>query len=148
MGQQQLLLIVLSVIIVGVAIAVGVTQFKSSAVDSNRQAVIGDLVNLAAKAQRYYRTPQQLGGGNQDFANFALSTIEQTNANGNYDVGDAAPGDNSPVVPPTPPTAATGGVGAPVFIIGSGTETGNDGTNPVKVYVQVTPDQITTTILN
>ncbi|NIS38712.1 hypothetical protein GWN26_11755, partial [Candidatus Saccharibacteria bacterium] len=52
MGQQQLLLIVLSVIIVGVAIAVGVNMFQSSAVDANRQAMITDLVNYSAKAQR------------------------------------------------------------------------------------------------
>ena len=58
MGQQQLLLIVLSVIIVGVAVSVGVTQFQSSAMDSNRQAVIADLVNYASKAQRFFRTPQ------------------------------------------------------------------------------------------
>lgn len=149
MGQQQLLLIVLSVIIVGVAIAVGVTQFRSSAVDSNRQALIGDLVNLAAKAQRYYRTPQQLGGGNQDFANFALSMIEAENANGTYDVADDAPTTNAAVViPVTGPTEATGGAGLPVYIVGSGTETGNDDANPVKVYVEVTADQIITTILN
>ncbi len=128
MGQQQLLLIVLSVIIVGVAIAVGVTQFKTSAVDSNRQAVIGDLVNLAAKAQRYYRTPAQLGGGDQDFAGFALSTIEATNANGNYVVTILTPSDS-------------------INIVGTGTENGDDG-NPVQVRVGVSGDVITTTILN
>lgn len=148
MGQQQLLLIVLSVIIVGVAVAVGVTQFQSSAVDANRQAIIGDLVNHAAKAQRYFRTPQELGGGNQDFADFALGTLEGTNANGTYEVADAAPANNSAVVPTTPPASATGGAGQPVYIIGSGTEIGDDGTNPVKVYVQVTATTITTTPIN
>ncbi|MEJ2050038.1 MAG: hypothetical protein P8Y60_09420, partial [Calditrichota bacterium] len=62
MGQQQLLLIVLGIIIVGIAIAVGVNMFQSSAVETNRQAMISDLANLAAKAQRYYRTPTELGG--------------------------------------------------------------------------------------
>jgi hypothetical protein len=65
MGQQQLLLIVLGVIIVGIAIAVGISMFKSSAVDANRSAVASDLANLASKAQRYYRTPVELGGGGQ-----------------------------------------------------------------------------------
>ena len=53
MGQQQLLLIVLGVIIVGIAIAVGITMFKTNAQSSNRDQVINDLQNLAAKAQQY-----------------------------------------------------------------------------------------------
>lgn len=128
MGQQQLLLIVLSVIIVGVAIAVGVTQFRSSAVDSNRQALIADMVNLAAKAQRYYRTPAQLGGGGQSFVGFALSSIESSNANGTY--------------------TATVTNDSTMSIVGIGTETGNDGANEVKATVTVTPDTITTSIDN
>ncbi|MCS7229484.1 MAG: hypothetical protein RMJ81_07800 [Candidatus Kryptonium sp.] len=86
MGQQQLLLIVLGVIIVGIAIAVGISMFKSSAVDANRSAIAGDLANLAAKAQRYYRTPVELGGGGNSFANFALSPLDTGNANGSYRV--------------------------------------------------------------
>ncbi len=53
MGQQQLLLIILGVIIVGIAVAVGITMFQDNAVDQNRSAVIADLTTLAAKAQRY-----------------------------------------------------------------------------------------------
>ncbi len=86
MGQQQLLLIVLGVIIVGIAIAVGISMFKSSAVDANRSAIAGDLANLASKAQRYYRTPTELGGGGNSFAGFALSSLDQENANGSYRV--------------------------------------------------------------
>ena len=86
MGQQQLLLIVLGVIIVGIAIAVGISMFKSSAVDANRSAIISDLANLASKAQRYYRTPVELGGGGNSFANFALSPLDTGNVNGSYRV--------------------------------------------------------------
>jgi Tfp pilus assembly protein PilE len=86
MGQQQLLLIVLGVIIVGIAIAVGISMFKSSAVDANRSAIAGDLANLASKAQRYYRTPVELGGGGQSFNNFSLSPLDTGNANGSYRV--------------------------------------------------------------
>lgn len=86
MGQQQLLLIVLGVIIVGIAIAVGISMFKSSAVDANRSAIASDLANLASKAQRYYRTPVELGGGGNSFANFALSPLDTGNANGSYRV--------------------------------------------------------------
>ncbi len=39
MATQQILLIVLTVIIVGIAIAVGIAMFKAHAINSNRQAV-------------------------------------------------------------------------------------------------------------
>ena len=42
MGQTQILLIVLSVIIVGVAVAVGIDQFQENALTSNRDAVAAD----------------------------------------------------------------------------------------------------------
>ena len=145
MGQQQLLLIVLGVIIVGVAIAVGVTQFRSSAIDFNRQAVISDLTNFAAKAQRFYRTPTTLAGGGQDFNSFALSAIDTGNANGSFSITTTAPtgatfvaGDNSGI-------SATSQT---MYIIGCGKETGNDASNPVKVYATVSADQIATAILN
>ncbi|MBI2417017.1 MAG: hypothetical protein HYV28_03805, partial [Ignavibacteriales bacterium] len=57
MGQQQLLLIVLGVIIVGIAIVVGINLFRASAIDANRNGVISDLNNLAAMAQQYYKKP-------------------------------------------------------------------------------------------
>ena len=67
MGMQQILLIVLSVIIVGVAIAVGITMFRTQAVNANRQAIANDLNNFAASAMAYYKTPESMGGGGRDF---------------------------------------------------------------------------------
>ena len=67
MGQQQLLLIILGVIIVGIAVAVGITMFQDNAVDQNRSAVIADLTTLSAKAQQYYAKPTTLGGGGNSF---------------------------------------------------------------------------------
>jgi len=145
MGQQQLLLIVLSVIIVGVAIAVGVTQFQSNAVESNRQAVISDLVQYSAKAQRFYRTPSQLGGGSQSFTGFALSPIDTANANGTYAATTTQPSGTGAV---TGTVTALSSAGATIYIAGSGKENGNNGTSPVKAYATVTANAITSTILN
>ena len=98
MGQQQLLLIILGVIIVGIAVAVGITMFQDNAVDQNRSAVIGDLTTLAAKAQQYYAKPQSLGGGGNSFVGLTadatgigiLASIAFTNnANGVYSVKTA-----------------------------------------------------------
>ena len=145
MGQQQLLLIVLGVIIVGVAIAVGVTQFRSSAVDSNRQAVISDLVNYAAKAQRYYRTPTALAGGGQDFNGFALAAVDTGNANGSYSITTTAPSGATAVAGSV---TAVSAASQTIYVVGCGKETGNDSTNPVKVYATVTADNIATSVLN
>ena len=46
MGQQQLLLIVLGVIIVGIAVVVGINLFNANATNANRDAVVSDLNNL------------------------------------------------------------------------------------------------------
>ena len=51
MGQQQLLLIVLGVIIVGIAVVVGISVFTASSSSSNQDAVISDLQNISANAQ-------------------------------------------------------------------------------------------------
>lgn len=101
MGQQQLLLIILGVIIVGIAVAVGITMFQDNAVSANKDAVTNDLVQLAAKAQQYYRKPASLGGGGNSFAALTgttglallVSTAFSDNDNGVYSItGSAASG--------------------------------------------------------
>ena len=101
MGQQQLLLIILGVIIVGIAVAVGITMFQDNAVSSNRDAVINDLMHFAAKAKHFYNRPTSMGGGGHSFtgltANAAgmlvlVSTNYSDNSNGTYTIsvaGDA-----------------------------------------------------------
>lgn len=148
MGQQQLLLIVLGVIIVGISIAVGVTQFKSGAVDSNRQAVIGDLVNLGAKAQRFYRTPTTLAGGGQNFQNFQMYEVDYENSNGSFRMQTTEP--SAAGACPTAATSNTkvGSSASTIYLVGWGKEVGNDNSNYVEVYAKVTADSITTTVLN
>ena len=98
MGQQQLLLIILGVIIVGIAVAVGITMFQDNAVDQNRSAVISDLTTLAAKAQQFYAKPITLGGGGNSFVGLTAdatglgllaSPAFTDNANGTYTVKTA-----------------------------------------------------------
>ena len=130
MGQQQLLLIILGVIVVGIAVAVGITMFSDSATNANRDALTNDLVNLASRAQQFYRRPTALGGGGNSFAlitkdaaGLARLTNNSKNGNGLYSIA----------------TAGTGGTGtsAAVEIEGVGNETGIDGANPVKMHVKV-----------
>ena len=62
MGTQQILLIVLSVIIVGIAVAVGITMFNQQAFNSNRNACISDLNMFATQAMAWWKTPETHGG--------------------------------------------------------------------------------------
>jgi hypothetical protein len=92
MGQQQLLLIILGVIIVGIAIAVGLSLFSAQSVQSNRDAIINDLNNLAAQAYQFRIRPASMGGGQGDYTTFTLPTKMKTNENGTY---TAAPTTNT-----------------------------------------------------
>ena len=84
MGQQQLLLIILGVIVVGIAIAIGVSMFSAASISSNKDGIINDLNNLAANAFQYKIRPGTMGGGNGTYTNYAIPLKLRTNANGIY----------------------------------------------------------------
>jgi len=141
MGQQQLLLIVLGVIIVGIAIAVGINMFVSNAANANRDAVISDLNNLAAQAQQYWRKPTEMGGGNQSFNGLKYNARDTANANGHYYWGTSPSGTNEL-------TTAVSGVTTTLYLIGVGKEKGHDNTNPVKVVAIVTSETLRDSVAN
>jgi hypothetical protein len=86
MGQQQLLLIVLSVILVGIALGVAINLFQANAIESNRSAISDDLLYYATKAREFYWRPSTLGGGNRSFSGITLPKLSKmaSNANGRY----------------------------------------------------------------
>jgi len=67
MGQQQLLLVILVTIIVGIATVVAINTFGSAADAATLDAVRQDLASIAASAQGFYMKPQMLGGGGRTF---------------------------------------------------------------------------------
>jgi hypothetical protein len=70
MGQQQLLLIILGVIIVGIAIAIGLQLFQAGSIDANQDAMISDVMNIAAHADQWRIRPVTMGGGDGVFTNY------------------------------------------------------------------------------
>src|SRR6266478_2682874 len=90
MGQQQLLLIILGVIIVGIAIAVGISMFSSSSVQANKDAIVNDLNNLAADAYQFRIRPTTMGGGGGAYDNskggtaYVIPKKLQSNSNATY----------------------------------------------------------------
>jgi len=121
MGQQQLLLIVLGVIIVGIAVVVGINLFNANATNANRDGVISDLNNLGAMAQQFYKKPTSMGGGGNNFTGngntWAIPTGLDSTANGTY--GATVNADD-------------------VVIIGIGTEPGDGGVVQATATVSAT----------
>ena len=62
MGTQQILMIVLSVIIVGAAVAVGIQMFDTQANNQARNAIVSDLMQFGVQAQAWFRQPVVMGG--------------------------------------------------------------------------------------
>lgn len=125
MGQQQLLLIVLGVIVVGIAVVVGINLFNANAISANRDAVISDLNNLAAMAQQHYKKPASMGGGANTYTGWTVPTQLQSTANGSYTATVAA---------------------QTVTINGTGNEL--NGADSVAAHVTVTPTSIIATVDN
>lgn len=68
MGTQQIILIVLSVIIVGAAIGVGIGMFNAQSYSANKSAIAADAQLYGTMVIQYYRTPTSLGGAGHDFS--------------------------------------------------------------------------------
>jgi hypothetical protein len=93
MGQQQLLLIILGVIIVGIAIAVGISMFSASSVQSNKDGLINDLNNLAADAYQFRIRPTTMAGGGGSYTGgngYSIPSKLATNENGTFTRTNAA----------------------------------------------------------
>jgi len=74
-GQQQLLLIVLSIIIVGIAVVIGLGLFSEGADQANIDQVVQDVVSMGARAQQFYMKPTALGGGGQSFVGMVIEDV-------------------------------------------------------------------------
>jgi Tfp pilus assembly protein PilE len=126
MGQQQLLLIILGIIIVGVAIVVGINMFKANAIEAKRNNITNDLLHLASEAQKYYKTPSAMGGGSLKFTGWIIPPKLRTNADGSF----------------VATVSATN-----VVLIGTGNEV-VQGSDSVKVKMTVTANDYVTVIIN
>lgn len=84
MGQQQLILIILGIVIVSVAIALGMTLFSTGHDTATRDMIVNDLTRIASHAQHHYIKPASLGGGSNSFDNFYISDSIRENAVAEY----------------------------------------------------------------
>lgn len=135
MGTQQILLIVLSVIIVGVAIAVGISMFNSQAYNANKTAIASDAQAFAAQVLQWWKTPQSQGGAGGVAPADDMETIitdylglngeNAVNENGGY--------------------AITSADGTTVVITGRGTAVRNDMRPQIETTITLATDGVTAT---
>ena len=126
MGQQQLLLIVLGVIIVGIAVVVGINVFTASSIEANKSALVADLQTIGSMAQQYYRKPTAMGGGGNTFTGWTVSPSLLRTANMSADI--------------TPTVNAQD-----ISLLATGTEDGSTGSK-ITVQMDFTPSAIDTVI--
>jgi hypothetical protein len=126
LGQQQLLLIVLGVIIVGIAVLLGIFLFRQSAVDQKRDLVINEILHISEIAQQYYLKPTSLAGGGNSFTGWQIPQQFVNGANGSF----------TAIVSPTQ-----------VEITGTGNETVS-GSDLIQVKATVTKDSVITEIIH
>ncbi|MFO8099473.1 MAG: hypothetical protein R6T83_07620 [Salinibacter sp.] len=100
MGQQQLLLLVLATVIVGIATVVGIQAFDQNSAKANADAMLNDAVRIASDIQAWGKKAEPFGGPG-DGETFADATFAQigygtgltyTNTNGTYTIAASAPG--------------------------------------------------------
>jgi hypothetical protein len=89
MGQQQLLLIVLGVILVGVAVVLGIQYFGVGAEEGAKDELVAHTLTVGANAQQWFKKPIAMGGGGNTFVGFGAHfttdlTKLQTSTNGSY----------------------------------------------------------------
>ena len=70
MGQQQLLLVILVTILVGIATVVAINIFGTAADQANRDAVRQDLLSAVAQGQAIWQRPAAMGGSGGTFDEF------------------------------------------------------------------------------
>jgi len=126
-GQQQILLIVLALIIVGVAIAISVQLFRANAIEAKRDILVEETTYLGTMAIQYFKKPMELGGGNQDFTGWQIPSQMIQTANGNFMIAAVTPDE--------------------VTITGTGSEVVT-GTDSIKVQTIVTANGIQTIVIN
>lgn len=135
MGQQQLLLIVLGVIIVGVAVVAGMGMFNAGAEEAMKDEIVSQCMNIGANAQQYYKKPKAMGGGGGSFVGYSIPARMTATANAGV-IGDDG-------IPTTAGYTASAGTGTGITITGT---PNNSDDYPWTVTCTVDPVKVVTTI--
>jgi len=91
MGQQQLLLLILVTILVGLATVVAISTMQESRANANYDAVRQTILDASTRAQGYYMKHESMGGGGKSFQDITMEIIEvePDNEHGNFSITDS-----------------------------------------------------------
>lgn len=73
MGQQQLLLLVLGIVIVGIAVVAGIQAFSEGRDKAQQDAAISDAMRIISDVQAWMLKPAAFGGGDGADSNVKVS---------------------------------------------------------------------------
>ena len=146
MGQQQLLLLVLGIVIVGLAVVVGIQAFGENQKKANSDAITNDVIRIASDAQAWALKPQAFGGGN---GRFDPAGNVVTFAQLGYETGKGGAkagfyGNLNGAFSLVSTTAGTASTTGTITILGCNKTTGNSvsaavaGTSPASITTTVT----------
>lgn len=134
MGQQQLLLLVLTIVLVGLAVVIGINAFGENNIKSNADAMLNDALRMASDIQAWAIKPELVGGGGDlsalnstaylndvgyEIGTGGCAASEYGNLNGCYELGSGSGGLCG--ADPIPPVDG----GEDLFILGRNENTGN-----------------------
>jgi hypothetical protein len=84
MGQQQLILLVLGIVIVGLGIVVGLNAFDENQRRTSVDALTQDIVRIAGDAQAWRMKPDVYGGGGGAFDGVSFAGLGYADTGGTY----------------------------------------------------------------
>ena len=99
MGQQQLLLIVLGLVVVSVAVVLGLNMFNANMETSTQDAIAQTNQHIATQAIAFYNKPLSMGGGEKTYTNWTVPKLLETTGSGTF---GALPAPQSVVITGTP----------------------------------------------
>lgn len=146
MGQQQLLLLVLGIVIVGLAVVVGIQAFSENQKQANADQMVNDAIRIASDAQAWKLKPGAFGGGASaaNWTGLNFGQIGYTEGDQGLHPGTAAEADQYENLNGVYDIALDG---AELTITGTSFDGNGDALNTVVVVVDgTTPADITTTI--
>lgn len=130
MGQQQLLLLVLGIVIVGIAVVAGIQAFSEGKSKADRDAATSDAMRVISDAQAWKLKPAAFGGGSgvSGFTGITFDKLGLPNSGNAYRTSSAcmtlAAGTNAVLTVGKP--AATGSCGATIATVTVAGTTQND----------------------
>ncbi|KAF0149933.1 MAG: Uncharacterized protein FD143_2657 [Ignavibacteria bacterium] len=127
MGSQQLLLVVVGVIIVGLMIYAGYNISMDYMENANRDQVISRLYDLGLLAQQHFKKDVTQGGGSGSYIGWAIPSQFQNTQSGFF--SEAVRTDR-------------------VELSGDGNVAGRNGRTNIRVTARVNKDGIKITIIN